>query len=143
MSAITPVDGMHRQGCLNTDCPGCWTGLAAPASDDLLTSVRTAQESNRQRMAAIEARLGRMPNFTVGMIDKLADATLGVGTEARWQFTLDWENEVARWCDATEAEIRKADLARNTPAEATQGPAGVLLGTDRFPKQKTAVIPDL
>lgn len=88
------------------------------ASEDLRAEVTAIQESNRTRMAAAEALLGRLPNMTIGLLDHMADAVFGTDTAARWEFTLSWEKKVAAWCDATEAEIRKAEAMAGTPGAA-------------------------
>ncbi len=80
------------------------------ASRELIEATTELQESNRRRVAAIEAQKLRLPDFTLGIVDLLADAALGVGTVARWEFTRDWEIRYAEWLTAQEAEIAKARL---------------------------------
>lgn len=91
-----------------------------PVSDALIDKTMDLQESNRRRVAAIEAQRIRLPDFTLGIVDLLADAALGVGTTARWKFTLEWETKYAEWLTAQEAEIHKAKLMAGNGA-ATPG----------------------
>jgi len=82
-----------------------------PASTETISATEALQASNRRRVTALEATAGvRIPDFTGGIVELLADHTLGAGTEARWRFTLEWEVKYAQWLEATEAEVRKAKL---------------------------------
>lgn len=105
----------HKADCTDTTCGGCWSApLDERAPDELIETVQIKQESNRHRLAAIEAKLGKPPAFTMGLIDMLADATLGENTTRRHLFTLAWEEKVAEWCAAQEAEIRKFEALQQT-----------------------------
>lgn len=105
----------HTGACEDPNCLGCWSApLDEPAPDDLIATVLEAQESNARRLAAITGTLGKPPNLTLGLIDLLADEVMGAGTTRRFLFTLAWEEKVAAYCEAQEAEIRKATAAAGT-----------------------------
>lgn len=119
---MEPIRGMHKGDCVGGPCEGCWTGEnagAATAPAELVALRVVLEDSNRQRLAAIEgAGVVYMPNFAIGMLELLADYALGIGTVAREAFRIEWARKLEEWIEAQEAEINKARIAMNAPRPA-------------------------